>query len=104
VKFVLSLTEEYGLRAFKNRVLRIMFETKRNELTKVLRIMFETKRNELTKFWRIFNSDKPHNLNSMPDIWAIRSRTMRKAGTVSHVGGNCIRILVGNPRRKVTTR
>jgi hypothetical protein len=75
----LTLREEYRLRVFENRVLRI----------------FGPKRDEVMGDWR-----KLHNLCSLPNIIRmIKSWRMRWAGQVARMGEkrNAYRILVGKP-------
>jgi hypothetical protein len=79
----LTLKEERRLRVFENRVLRRIFGSKRDEVTRE---------------WRKFNIDKLNVLYSSPNIVrAIKSRRMRWAGHVARMGeGRCVnRTLVG---------
>jgi hypothetical protein len=83
VKFGLTLREEHRLRVFENRVLRRIFGPKRDE------VMGQ---------WRKLHSGELHNLYSSPGIiWQIKSRRMRWAGHVVHMGEgrNVYRVLVG---------
>jgi hypothetical protein len=80
----LTLTEEHRLRVFGNRVLRRIFGRKRDERTGE---------------WRKLRSGQLHNLYSSSDIIRqIKSRRMRWAGHVAHMGEgrNVYRVLVGN--------
>jgi hypothetical protein len=70
----LTLREEHRLRVFKNRVLRRIFGTKRDEMT---------------GDWRKLLNEKLHNLYSSPNIRVIsmiKSRMMRWAGHVARMG------------------
>jgi hypothetical protein len=68
----LTLREEHRLRVFGNRVLRGIFGHKRDEVTGE---------------WRKMHNGELHNLYSSPDIiWQIKSRRMRWAGHVAHMG------------------
>jgi hypothetical protein len=80
----LTLREKHRLRVFENRVLRRIFEPKRDEVTTE---------------WRKSHNGKLHNLYSPPDIWQIKSRGMRWAGHVAHMeeGRNMYRVLMGKP-------
>jgi hypothetical protein len=81
------LWEEHRLRVFENRVMRKIFEPKREE----------------DGSWRKFHNDELHNLYSSPNIIrVIKSRRMRWAGHVAHMGeGRGIyRVLVGRPEGK----
>jgi hypothetical protein len=61
--------EEDKWRVFENRVLRRIFEPKRDEVT---------------GGWRKLHNEKLHNLYSSPSIIrTIKSRTMRWAGNVA---------------------
>jgi hypothetical protein len=80
------LREENGLRIFENIVLSI-FGPKREE----------------DGSWRKLHNDELHVLYSSPNIVrVIKSRRMRWAGHVSHVGeGRCVyRVLVRRPEGK----
>jgi hypothetical protein len=68
----LTLSEEHRLRVFKNRVLRRIFGTKRNEVTGE---------------WRKLHNEELHNLYSSPNIIRqIKSRRIRWAGHVARMG------------------
>jgi hypothetical protein len=76
----LTLREEHRLRVLVNRVLRIIFEPERDEVT---------------GGWRKLHNEEIHNLYPWPSIIImIKSRSMRWVG---HVGEkmNAYRILVG---------
>jgi hypothetical protein len=65
--------------------------------------MFGPKRDEVTGEWRKLHTGELHNLYSSPDIIKqIKSRRMRWAGHVAHVGEgrNVYRVLVGKPEGK----
>jgi hypothetical protein len=81
----LTLREKHRLRVFDNRVLRRIFEPKRDEVTGE---------------WRKLHNGELHNLYSSPDIIRqIKSRRMRWAGRVARKGKgrNVHRVLVGKP-------
>jgi hypothetical protein len=80
-----TLREEHRLRVFENRVLRIIFGPKRDEV-----------KGE----WRKLHSEELHNLYSSPDIIGqVKSRRMRWAGHVARMGEErkVYKILVGKP-------
>jgi hypothetical protein len=82
------LKEEHRLRVFKNRVLKKIFGLKRDEVTGE---------------WRKLHNEKHRDLYYLPSvIRIIRSRWMRSAGHVAHMGEkrNAYRLLVGNPKGK----
>jgi hypothetical protein len=67
----LKLREEHRLRMFENRVLRRIFGSKRNEVT---------------RGWRKLHNEEPHNLYSSSSIIRmIKSRRMRLAGHVAQI-------------------
>jgi hypothetical protein len=78
----LILREEHRLRMLEDRVLRIVFDPKRDEVT---------------EGWRKLHNEELHNLYSLPRM--IKSRRMRWAGHVAHMGQkrNAYRIFVGKP-------
>jgi len=81
----LTLREERRLRVFENRVLRRIFEPKRDEVTGE---------------WRKLHNEDLNNLYSSPNILrVIKSRRMRWAGHVARMGEGrgVYRILVGKP-------
>jgi hypothetical protein len=84
----LTLREEHRLRVFENRVLR--------------RIFGQT-RDEVTGDWRKLHSEELHILYSSRNIIGqIKSRRLRRAGHVAHMGEekNVYRVLIGNPEGK----
>jgi hypothetical protein len=88
----LTVREEHTSRVFENRVLRRIFEPKRDGVT---------------GGWRNLHNEELHNLYSLPSIIRIiKSRRMRWAGHVARMGAkrNVYRLLVGKPRGKETTR
>jgi hypothetical protein len=81
----LTLREEHRLGVFENRVLRRIFEPKRNEVTGE---------------WRKLHNEELHDLYSSPSkIRMIKSRRMRLAGHVTRIvkKRNAYRLLVGKP-------
>jgi hypothetical protein len=83
----LTLGEEHRLRVFENRVLRRIFGPKREE----------------DGSWRKLHNDELHSTYSSPNIVrVIKSRRMRWAGHVAHLGeGRSVyRVLVGRPEGK----
>jgi hypothetical protein len=81
----LTLREEHGLRVFENRVLRRIFGPKRDEVT---------------GGWRkLYNEDLHGLYSSLSIIRVIKSRMMRWAGHVVHMGEvrGAYNILVGKP-------
>jgi hypothetical protein len=70
---------------------------------RVLRRIFEPRRDEVTRDWRKLHSVKLHSLYSSPNIIKmIKSRTMIWAGHVARMGEtrNAYKILVGKPEGK----
>jgi hypothetical protein len=83
----LTLREEHRLRVFENRVLRRIFVPKREE----------------DGSWRKLHNDELHNLYSSPNVVrVIKSRRMRWAGHVAHIGEGrgVYRVLVGRREGK----
>jgi hypothetical protein len=82
------LTEERRLRIFKNRVLRRVFEPKRDEVTGE---------------WRKLHNEELSDLYSLPNIVrVVKSSRMRWAGHVARMGEgrDVYRVLVGKPEGK----
>jgi hypothetical protein len=80
--------EEHKLRVFENRVLRRIFEPKRDGVT---------------GGWRKLHNEELHNLYSSPSIIRImKSSRMRWARHVARMGEkrNVYRLLVGKPEGK----
>jgi hypothetical protein len=70
---------------------------------RVLRRIFEPKRDELVEDWRKLLNEELHNLYSSPNIIRmIKSMRMRWPGQVAQMGykRNAYRILVGKPEGK----
>jgi hypothetical protein len=83
----LTLREEYRLRVFENRVLRKIFGPKREE----------------DGSWRKLHNDELHDLySSLNIVRVIKSRRMRWARHVAHMGEgrDAYRVLVGRPEGK----
>jgi hypothetical protein len=81
------LGKEHRLRVFENRVLRKIYGPKRGE----------------DGSWRKLHNDELHDLYSSPNIFrVIKSRRMRWAGHVAHMGEGrgAYRVLVGRPEGK----
>jgi hypothetical protein len=90
---VLYGCETWSLTLREEPILR-MFEKK------VLRRMFEPKRDEVMGGWRKLHNEKLRNLHPSPSIIRImKSRRMRWAGHVARMGEerNAYRLLVGKP-------
>jgi hypothetical protein len=84
----LTLREEHRLRVFENRVLRRIFEPKRDEVTGE---------------WRKLHNEELHNLYSSPDIIRqVKSRRIRWVGHVACMGEErkVYKVLVGKPEGK----
>jgi hypothetical protein len=82
------LKEERRLRVFENRVLRIIFGPKRDEVTGE---------------WRKSHNKELNGLYSLPNILrVIKSRRLRWAGRVARMGEvrGVYRVLVGKPEGK----
>jgi hypothetical protein len=85
----LTLKEEHRRRVFENRVLRIIFGPKRDELTGERRKL---------------HSEELHILYSSQNIIRQnKSRRMRWAGHVARMGEECVQGFDGKARRKETT-
>jgi hypothetical protein len=81
----LTIKEEHRLRVFENRVLRIIFGPKRDEVTGE---------------WRKLHNEELHILYSSPNIIRkFKSRIMRWAGHVARIGEER-NVLMGKPERK----
>jgi hypothetical protein len=86
-----TLREEHRLRVFENRMLRRIFEPKRDEVT---------------GDWRKLHNEELHNLYPSPNIIRIiKSRRMRWEAHVARMGKkmNSHRILVGKSEGKTKT-
>jgi hypothetical protein len=69
----------------------------------VLRRIFGPRRDEVTGDWRRLHNEELNDLYSSPNIvWVTKSRRMRWAGHVAHMGEEreVYRVLVGNPEGK----
>jgi hypothetical protein len=71
---------------------------------RVLRTIFGPKRDEITGEWRKLHNEELHILYSSPNIFRqIKSRRMRWAGHVAHMGEECVQDFNWKARRKETT-
>jgi hypothetical protein len=71
----------------------------------VLRRIFGTKRDEVTREWRTLHNEELNDLYCSPSIFrVIKSRRMRLVGHVARIGGRGIAyiILLGKPEGKRT--
>jgi hypothetical protein len=78
--------EERRLRVFENRVLKV----------------FGPKRDEVTGEWRKLHNEELKDLYSLPIVRVVKSRRLRWAGHVAHMGEDRgeRRVLVGKPEGK----
>jgi hypothetical protein len=83
----LTLSEEYRLTVFENRVLRRIYGPKRDEVTGE---------------WRKLYNEELHNLYSSDIIRQVKSKRMRWTGHVARMEEErkVYKVLVGNPERK----
>ena len=84
----LTLREKHRLMVFEDRVLRKIFEPKRDEVTGE---------------WRTLHNEALDGLYYSPTIiWVIKSRRMRWVGNVARMGERrgVYRVLVGKPEGK----
>jgi hypothetical protein len=85
---VADIEGERRLRVFENRLLRRVFEPRRDEVTEE---------------WRQLHNEELNKLYSLPNIVrVVKSRRRRWAGHVAHMGEErgLHRVLVGKPERK----
>jgi hypothetical protein len=93
---VLYGCESWSLTSREERRLKVLEN-------RVLRRIFEPKRDKATKEWRKLHNEELKELYSAPIIvWVIISRRMRWAGHVERMGirRGVYRVLVGKPERK----
>jgi hypothetical protein len=69
---------------------------------RVLRIIFGPKRDEVTGEWRKLHNEELHDLYSSPNIVRVIKPRMRWTGHVARIGegGGMCRVLVGKPEGK----
>jgi hypothetical protein len=73
-------------------------------VNRVLRRIFEPKRDEVRGEWRKLHNEELHILYSSPNIIRqIKSRRMRWAVHVACMGEECVQSFDGKARRKETT-
>ena len=86
--WLLKLREEGRLRVFENMVLRRIFGSRRDEVTRK---------------WRTLYDEELNDLYSLPNIArVIKSRRMSRAGKIARMGDrrSVFRVLVGKPEEK----
>jgi hypothetical protein len=77
---------------------------KGREENRVLRRIFEPKRDEVTGEWRKLHNEELHILYSSPSIIKqIKSRRMRWVGHVACIGEECVQGFDGKARKKETS-
>jgi hypothetical protein len=82
----LTLREEHALRVFVNRVLRLIFGSKRDEVS---------------AGWRKLHNEEHRDLYPLPSIIRmIKSRRMKWARHVAQIERKACMLLVGKPERK----
>jgi hypothetical protein len=84
----LTLREEHRLRVFENRVLRRIFEPKRDEVTGE---------------WRKLHNEELHNLYSSPDIRQVKANEVGGACGTHVRGEKSVQGFGGKVRREETT-